>query len=82
MAALILALLEEHNNGSQVKTCLESCSHEEFVVESFQKALALLSVKKIDLIISDIHLENGGSIFDFCGRSRKVSGLARSHSYS
>ncbi len=65
MAALILALIEKHDNSLQVKACLESCGHQVFVVDSFRKALDLLRVQKIDLIISDVHLENGGSVFDF-----------------
>jgi CheY-like chemotaxis protein len=35
------------------------------VVNTFTKALELLDVRKIDLIISDVHLENGGTVFDF-----------------
>jgi CheY-like chemotaxis protein len=65
MAALILALLEEHSNAEQVKTCLEECGHEVSVVNNFVKAKALLSSRGADLIISDVHLENGGDVFDF-----------------
>lgn len=65
MAALILALLEAQNDTDQVKACLEDCGHEVFVVDAFAKAVVLLSAQKIDLIISDVHLENGGNVFDF-----------------
>jgi CheY-like chemotaxis protein len=65
MSALILALLEKHHNGNQVRDCLVHCGHEVFVVDTFTKAMALLKTQKIDLIISDVHLENGGSVFDF-----------------
>jgi DNA-binding response OmpR family regulator len=65
MSALILALLEELVNGYQVKTCLEECGHEVFVADSFVKASGILGTQDIDLIISDVHLENGGSVFDF-----------------
>jgi CheY-like chemotaxis protein len=65
MVALILALLEKQDNSRQVKTCLEECGHQVLVVNTFAKALALLRTQKIDLIISDVHLENGGSVFDF-----------------
>jgi CheY-like chemotaxis protein len=71
MAALILALLEDHDSANQVKACLEDSGHSVFVVNSFQKALALLSAKKIDLIVSDVHLENGGSVFDFLRAVKK-----------
>jgi CheY-like chemotaxis protein len=65
MAALILALLEEHHNAEQVQTCLVDCGHDVLVVNTFEKAIALLKTQKIDLIISDVHLENGGNVFDF-----------------
>lgn len=65
MAALILALLEEHHNGNQVKVCLENCGYKVLVVDTFVKAIALLKHQKIGLIISDVHLENGGNVFDF-----------------
>jgi CheY-like chemotaxis protein len=65
MASLVLALLEEHDNAQQVKACLEAYGHEIYVVDTYTNALALLGTKKIDLIISDVHLENGGTVFDF-----------------
>jgi CheY-like chemotaxis protein len=65
MVGLILALLEEHDNSRQVTACLEECGHQVFVVNTFEKAIALLRTQKIDLIISDVHLENGGSVYDF-----------------
>jgi CheY-like chemotaxis protein len=71
MAALILALLEEQDNGVQVRTCLEACGHEVIVVDSFTKALAVLNSEKIDLIISDVHLANGGTVFDFLRKVKK-----------
>ncbi|CAN5225999.1 hypothetical protein BH11CYA1_BH11CYA1_29490 [soil metagenome] len=65
MAALILALLEDHINAKQVKTCLENCGYDVTVTDSFVKAKALLASQKADLVISDVHLENGGDVFDF-----------------
>ncbi len=65
MSALILALLEEHNNAKQVRDCLMDCGHQVFVVDTFTEAMALLKTQKIDLIISDVHLQNGGNVFDF-----------------
>jgi len=35
------------------------------VASDFIRAQALLCVQNVDLIISDVHLENGGSVFDF-----------------
>ncbi|CAN5307018.1 hypothetical protein BH10CYA1_BH10CYA1_62960 [soil metagenome] len=71
MAALILALLEEHSNAKQVKACLEECGHQVSVVDSFVKAKTLLRTQDTDLIISDVHLENGGDVFDFLRWVRK-----------
>lgn len=57
--------MEEQSNSSQVKICLEACGHEVLVASTFVRAQALLCVQDVDLIISDVHLENGGSVFDF-----------------
>ena len=65
VAPLILALLELHTNSAQVKDCLESSGHQISVVNSFVKAKTILVAEKIDLVISDVHLENGGDVFDF-----------------
>jgi CheY-like chemotaxis protein len=35
------------------------------IVDSFALAITVLREQSIDLIISDVHLENGGSVFDF-----------------
>lgn len=71
MSALILALLEEHDNSEQVKACLEDCGHKVFLVDTFVNAQALLGRQSIDLIISDVHLENGGNVFDFLRWAKK-----------
>lgn len=65
MTALILALLEKHTSSTQVKECLQKCGHEVLVVETFVKAKTIIKTQSINLIISDVHLENGGSVFDF-----------------
>ncbi len=65
MTALILALLEKHTSSAQVKECLRKCGHEVLVVETFAKAKTIIKTQSINLIISDVHLENGGSVFDF-----------------
>jgi len=72
MAALILALLEEHKHSDQVKACLEECGHSVVVAENFVKAKVLLKTNNIDLIISDVHLQNGGSVFDFLRWAKKA----------
>lgn len=65
MSALAIALLENKKNAKQVTACLAKCGHQTIVVDSFVKAKELLSTQSCGLIISDVHLENGGSVFDF-----------------
>ncbi len=48
-----------------MKSCLEKAGHEVIFVDSFARAKAVLREHSFDLIISDVHLENGGSVFDF-----------------
>jgi CheY-like chemotaxis protein len=71
MSALILALLEDEVNANQVTKCLEAYGHEVFVVDTFAVAINYLDTHKIDLILSDVHLENGGNVFDFLRRVKK-----------
>ena len=33
--------------------------------KTFNQAITFLKSRRVDLIISDVHLENGGSVFDF-----------------
>lgn len=62
---MIVALLEHPEQHAQVKSCLELAGHEVLFVKTFTRAKALLKQHAFDLIISDVHLENGGSVFDF-----------------
>lgn len=64
MAALILALLEHPEEQAEVAGCLRGVGHQVIVVDSFARAMSILQEHAFDLIISDVHLENGGSIFD------------------
>jgi len=66
MAAQILALLELDENSRRVVESLERSGHVVEVAETFTKAMFILQTPhQIDLIISDVHLENGGNVFDF-----------------
>ncbi|MBX9695823.1 MAG: hypothetical protein K2Z81_25785 [Cyanobacteria bacterium] len=65
MAARILALLEHAKHGEQLTDCLEQSGYEVEIVSSFRKAITALNERTFDMIISDVHLENGGSVFDF-----------------
>lgn len=66
MVVLIMALLEHPERVTQVTECLVVQGHHELcVVSTFERAKATLKNHVFDLIISDVHLENGGSVFDF-----------------
>lgn len=66
MVILIMALLEHPERVTEVTECLVVRGHHELcVVSTFERAKATLKDHAFDLIISDVHLENGGSVFDF-----------------
>lgn len=66
MHALILGLLEESEEADQVVASLKQSGHLVHVVDTFTEAMKVVSQsEKIDLIISDVHLQNGGTVFDF-----------------
>lgn len=65
MVTLIIALMEHPEQHAQVADCLSETGHAVCVVDSFAKAMEALQEQSFDLIISDVHLENGGSVFDF-----------------
>ncbi len=66
MVALILGLLEECENSHQVASSLMKAGHKVQTVDTFAKAMAMFEQPhEVDLIISDVHLENGGNVFDF-----------------
>ena len=48
-----------------MKTVLECAGHSVLSVNSFYKAKALLFAHACDVILTDVHLENGGTAFDF-----------------
>ncbi len=55
---------------------MQDIGHEVFVANTFIIAKALLKIQTIDLIISDVHLENGGSVFDFLRWVKKAEHTA------
>lgn len=65
MCAQVLALLEDNYNKSNVLVSLESAGYTVVVCSSFKSAIEILQKQSFDLIISDVHLQNGGSVFDF-----------------
>jgi CheY-like chemotaxis protein len=64
MPAQILALLESFENAAEVSASLKFAGHQLLVVNNYRRAMAILSDRKFDLIISDVHLQSG-SVFDF-----------------
>jgi CheY-like chemotaxis protein len=65
MCALVIALIEQQDEAQSIRHCLRGAGHKVLVVEDFKKAKECLRNTKCDLILSDVHLENGGSVFDF-----------------
>lgn len=61
----ILALLEIDENSAQVVESLKDIDQHTTVCKKFTQAVELLEEKSCALIISDVHLENGGNVFDF-----------------
>jgi CheY-like chemotaxis protein len=76
VSARILALLELTENSHQVVESLTLSGHNVIACDTFTKAVAILQQPHtIDMIISDVHLENGGNVFDFL-RWLKVNSVA------
>jgi CheY-like chemotaxis protein len=65
MSARVLALLEHPEPMKLVGDSLEHFGHTVVKVNSFADAMETLRQQQVDLIIGDVHLQNGGSIFDF-----------------
>jgi len=65
MAANILALLEHPEDMKLIADSLEHFGHAVDKVDNFQDAMRVLRHREVDMIIGDVHLQNGGSIFDF-----------------
>jgi|SRR5271170_7064045 len=64
MPAQILALLENFENAAEVSASLKLAGHQLLVVNNYRRAMAILSDRNFDLIISDVHLQSG-NVFDF-----------------
>ena len=65
MRKTVLALLEDDDNILQVSHSLNQSGHEITTPKNFAQAIEVLKVRHVDLIISDVHLQNGGNVFDF-----------------
>jgi two-component system sensor histidine kinase/response regulator len=62
---LRIALLELQIDALRVKAALEGADHNVTVIDNFSIAKPLLQSAAFDVIIADVRLENGGSVFDF-----------------
>ncbi len=65
MCAQILGLLELSENSHAVYECLTKRGHKVLLFKTFTEAITVIGNSPIDLVISDVHLANGGSVFDF-----------------
>ena len=65
MVAKILALLEHPEAMKVIGESLEHFGHAVYKADKFHEAMEILRQREVDLIIGDVHLQNGGSIFDF-----------------
>jgi CheY-like chemotaxis protein len=65
MGAKILVLLEHPEPMAQIAGSLQQLGHVVLKANKYQDAMDLLKHSDVDLIIGDVHLQNGGSIFDF-----------------
>lgn len=68
-------MLESDDNSQRVVACLKALGHSVIAPTRFTDAIIFLKKTRVDLVISDVHLENGGSVFDFLKwiRSNKVT---------
>lgn len=57
--------MEHEDQRNLIGDCLEHVGHEVTKVDTFHNAMEILRAKDFDLIVSDVHLQNGGSVFDF-----------------
>lgn len=65
MSASILAVLEHPDTLKQISDCLDNVGHHVFQASDYHEAMNIIRQKEVDLIVCDVHLQNGGSIFDF-----------------
>lgn len=71
MRALVLALHESEKNSKQVSDSLTLSGHGVVLAKNYWNAIEILKNQQVDLIVSDVHLENGGSVFDFLRWTRE-----------
>jgi len=65
MTVKILVVMEHEDEGKLVGDCLEHVGHSVTNATTFLNAMTSMRNADFDLIIADVHLQNGGSVFDF-----------------
>ncbi|MBU6455529.1 MAG: response regulator [Cyanobacteria bacterium REEB67] len=65
MTARILVLIEHPEPLKTMADSLELYGHRVLREKDFKGAMETLKHEDVDMIIGDVHLQNGGSIFDF-----------------
>ncbi len=65
MTAKILVTMGREDDRKRITECLERVAHEVTQADTFHNAMEILRSKDFDLILCDVHLQNGGSVFDF-----------------
>ncbi|CAN5489350.1 hypothetical protein BH10CYA1_BH10CYA1_23980 [soil metagenome] len=65
MDARILVTMEHPEQATLISDSLEHYGHCVVKVATFHESMEVLRNSEVDLIISDVHLQNGGSVFDF-----------------
>ena len=65
MSIQILVLFESDEGSRPVVDCLSRAGYFVTVSRHYSAAMTMIQTKPVDLIISDVHLENGGCVFDF-----------------
>ena len=65
MTAKILITMAHEEQKNKLSDCLKRVGHAVTTVESFHNAMEILQGTDFDLIVCDVHLQNGGNVFDF-----------------
>jgi CheY-like chemotaxis protein len=65
MTAKVLITMAHAEQRKVMGDCLEGVGHNVTKVDTFHNAMEVLRSADFDLIVSDVHLQNGGSVFDF-----------------
>jgi CheY-like chemotaxis protein len=65
VSAHILVLVEQDETSRQVVESLKRSGHNVTAAKCFSEAIRIIPTNRIDMIVSEVHLENGGNVFDF-----------------